>query len=92
MSTTNTPFEESIRPIIGMALFGPKYYDYCLTPMTEPKGKYPYPAAIAELDRVIAQLTQLHRAAIVAELEDITLSDAEYQIKMRIEQYKKEGK
>lgn len=55
----NTPDQAKLRDVIGIAMFGPKYYDYCLTPVTTPRGKYPYQRAIDDLDMVVQKVVSL---------------------------------
>lgn len=64
--------DKELREYIGISLFGPKYYDYILTPVTEPRGKYPSDRAIAELDRVMQFiLADRHRHIALAQLAEL---------------------
>lgn len=51
-------FDKELKQEIGIAMFGPKYYDYILTPPTDPPSKYPYPKAIEALDQVVEAIKQ----------------------------------
>ncbi len=55
MTANQSPNQDQadLRLYIGIALFGPKYYDYILSPVTDPPSKYPYPGAIAKLDEIM---------------------------------------
>ncbi len=48
--------EKELREFIGIALFGPKYYDYILSPLTEPRGKYPSERATGQLNQVMERI------------------------------------
>ena len=52
----DTPHSESLRDIVGLAMFGPKYYDYVLTPPTTPTAKYPSQRAIDDLNAVLSKI------------------------------------
>lgn len=66
---------DKLRDIIGLAMFGFKYHDYILTPITEPRGKYPYDRAIADLDIVVKEVEK-----VIAQ----TLKEAKYEQTMKI--------
>lgn len=48
--------DEELKWTIGTAMFGAKYYDYVLTPPTNPPGKYPSERAIQEFNSVMEKI------------------------------------
>lgn len=75
---TDDELREQLRRRIGVAKYGPKYFDYIEAPEGTLGGKYPNPIAIKELDHILDDVMQLIQAHELKILKSIRLDPGKF--------------